>query len=44
MEIDIILLFVENMLDKVDKTILAQLGKNARLSSQELKNSSRYWT
>jgi hypothetical protein len=23
------------MLDKVDKTILAQLGKNARLSSQE---------
>jgi DNA-binding Lrp family transcriptional regulator len=25
------------MLDKVDKTILAQLGKNARLSSQELR-------
>jgi hypothetical protein len=25
------------MLDKVDKIILAQLGKNARLSSQELR-------
>jgi hypothetical protein len=25
------------MLDKVDKAILAQLGKNARLSSQELR-------
>jgi DNA-binding Lrp family transcriptional regulator len=27
------------MLDKVDKTILAQLGKNARLSSQELRKT-----
>ena len=30
------------MLDKVDKTILAQLGKNARLSSQELRKILKY--